>query len=163
MLENLNLRYRKSSISSKTAPFYRSSTPQKVEQGHHSAFKLKKILPKLDHSHRRIEMSTDFEQEEPKETVLGHKLMNFYRSQPRELMNLTKCSVRLKVNDNVMEGCSYQAVSKQGKRSYNEDRYLCQPKIQSPFLLTRKQQTQLYDLYAVFDGHGGSKCAEFMI
>lgn len=77
-------------------------------------------------------------------------------------MNLTKLSLRSRLNESGFGGCCYQAVSKQGKRPYNEDRYLCQPKIQYPLMLTRKQQTQLHDLYAVFDGHGGSKCAEFL-
>ena len=59
---------------------------------------------------------------------------------------------------------TYFVSSRQGKRPYNEDRYLC-AKYHSNI---RKTKTRFlgfqaeYDLYAVFDGHGGSACSTFL-
>jgi protein phosphatase PTC2/3 len=56
------------------------------------------------------------------------------------------------------------ACSRQGRRAYNEDRYLCRVRNCSVFeqktiFANRKEP---YDLFAVFDGHGGANCADFL-
>ena len=77
-------------------------------------------------------------------------------------MNLTRVHIYPKKKDSIVESRNYQAISKQGKRSYNEDRYTCKTKMSSPFILSRHHKRQEYDFFAVFDGHGGSQCSEFL-
>jgi serine/threonine protein phosphatase PrpC len=54
--------------------------------------------------------------------------------------------------------------TRQGRRSYNEDRFICKVKCSSIYdhksIFATKNDP--YDLFAVFDGHGGANCAEFL-
>ena len=58
----------------------------------------------------------------------------------------------LKKEDKIVEGC--ESFSYQGTRDYNEDRILIEENL--------KLHDQLFNVYAVFDGHGGSSAAEFL-
>ena len=136
--------------------------PSTVLPQHHSSYRFHKALPKLQQTNAIIKANdnqTSFNS--------GHKnqqsneLHCLYRSLPKSGMNVTRGSFMLRGKESPGSR-KYQAVTKQGKRSYNQDRYLCKTKIQSPFLITRKQARNQYDLYAVFDGHGGSQCSEFL-
>ena len=55
---------------------------------------------------------------------------------------MTRVNFFQKKKESIPQLQMYQTVTKQGKRSYNEDRFICKPKIHSPFILNRHQKRQ---------------------
>lgn len=66
--------------------------------------------------------------------------------------------------DNKIVSQKYQVISLQGKRPYNEDRYIVKTTANGTFKrkVSLSLDTQPYDLYCIFDGHGGTACANFL-
>ena len=89
-------------------------------------------------------------------TELKGKL-SLYRSHKHQYLNYSKINTldaRQKGEKN------YVVTNRQGKRPYNQDRYFCRIKNQSVFSQKPMfSEDDAYDLYAIFDGHGGIGCA----
>jgi serine/threonine protein phosphatase PrpC len=80
----------------------------------------------------------------------------------REKANLTRLSMAHEREQ--PQGERFAVCSRQGRRNYNEDRFVC--RVRNASIYEQKSifghKSEPYDLFAVFDGHGGPNCAEFL-
>lgn len=159
----INLRYSRrvgynSINASKTSDIYaklirkESADPSRLD-----SFKPTKILPLLDaprhhfpqHFKRQVNLSTEMK-----------KLNDSGVRLKREKQNMTRFSISRAERED--EEVRWAVCSRQGRRNYNEDRYLCRVGNCGVYQQTSLFGKSQYDLFAVFDGHGGSNCADFL-
>ena len=149
---------------------------EQLTQHHHhkSVTRQHKIFPKLSHPNPHTVSLINPKQ--PNQRYLSPSVAqvqgdsHWSVSQPhKNSMNSTNYKFGdsfLKNKENLSSNPNVKLITRKNKRPYNEDRFLIKPACKlSPFLLQRHKPDKLskiYDIFAVFDGHGGSKCVDFL-